>query len=137
MNRIELISMGDSEREKILRECIDLYTKEFSTNFDLSLDQANKRVGEQVSQMFSKERKNSHSFFKIKNDDRHIGYIWLTCKKPHENSLHLSYIQIFSKYQNRGFGNQSLEFLKVWAKNQKYDKISLSVFGDNNRAQAL
>ena len=70
----------------------------------------------------------NYIYFYIQNDTEKIGYIGLSHR---ENDLFLSKFYIKRDYRKKGIGSKTFEFIKHYAKELDYKKITLTVNKNN------
>jgi len=72
-----------------------------------------------------------------------IGHLWYGIKQDEfkdlvfQKRIYIYDIHVYSEYQGKGFGKQSMSLLDMQAKKHGIDMIELHVFGDNARAISL
>lgn len=70
--------------------------------------------------------------------EQSIGYVWIQISEhPAGKSAFLYDILIYESFQSQGYGKQTMAALDEVAKGLGADKISLHVFGNNQRALKL
>lgn len=96
----------------------------------LSIEQINYMVEKfQSEEAINNQIKNEkYTYFFIKYNRQDIGYIGLSRK---EDYLFLSKIYVQKTFRHRGIGTNAFEFIKSYAKSQKYNRIILTVNKNN------
>ncbi len=79
------------------------------------------------------ETKGSY-FYTLSIDERIIGYLWFAKNQMNQSDAFIYDFAIEPEFQNKGFGTQALEQIFIEAKKLGFEKISLHVFGSNQRA---
>jgi len=69
-------------------------------------------------------KNDNYTYFYIVFNDEKTGYIGMSKK---EDCLFLSKLYIKQQFRHNGIGRNSFEFIKEYAKKNKYDKIQLTV----------
>lgn len=92
----------------------------------LSFEQINYMVNKfQSKKAIERQLKEEHYiYFFIEFDGKNIGYIGMSRKKDH---LFLSKLYIKKGYRHQGIGSKAFEFIKTFAKENNYNRITLTV----------
>ncbi|TGB04618.1 GNAT family N-acetyltransferase [Halobacillus salinus] len=79
-----------------------------------------------------------HQFLSIIREDESVGYFWVNFNPEHKQKNAFIYnFLIFEPMQGKGYGKAALQALEIYAKEQGAEKLSLHVFGHNQRAYNL
>lgn len=130
---IHLTKMTPKEYQHYLLTAIKDYAndkvKNGTWNAGESFEQAKKVFQELLPQGVATP---THFLYTVKSEDRPIGYTWFLCNNTKEAFIYD--IVIFEEFQNKGYGTLTMKLLEQKAKNLGAKKISLHVFGSNQRA---
>ena len=72
--------------------------------------------------------------FDVRNDDEPVGVVWLA---ERDTEWFIYDIEIDASHQGRGFGRGAMRCIEEYVRERGGTAIGLSVFGFNERAQAL
>ncbi len=77
----------------------------------------------------------NHHFLSIQKNEENIGYFWYHFDLEHKQREAFIYnFLIFEHNQGQGLGKSALQELEVYVRDQGVKKLSLHVFGHNQRA---
>ena len=123
--------MNEEERGSFLEEVFDDYTRKFQKNYMCSQGEAERTIAKQREEVLSSYTQKDHHFWNIENEDLRVGTLWCFKREEFPNTLHIGFLEIFKEHQKKGFALKVGEYLKEWAKDNKFKGLSLSVFGDD------
>ena len=73
-------------------------------------------------------------FYDILNKDHIIGYIWIAKSQDNNATAFIYDFEIYEKFQNMGYGSDSINLISIKAKELGFSSLALHVFGKNSRA---
>lgn len=76
----------------------------------------------------------SHHLLMIEHDDTKIGYTWVYFEPTKTSEAFVYDFLVFEDYQGKGHGQTAMQAIKLFCHNQGAAKLSLHVFGHNQRA---
>ncbi len=95
---------------------------------------------EYMIRMFQSEPAISHqmqeegySYYLIQPEQDAVGYFAI-CPKKEKKELFLSKLYLLSSQRGKGYGKQAMQFLETLARDEQFNKITLTVFHKNQKA---
>lgn len=73
-------------------------------------------------------------FYSIFDNEEIFGYIWIAKSTDNESTAFIYDFEIYSNFQNQGFGSKAIEMVGTEAKELGFSSLALHVFGSNSRA---
>ena len=131
-------AMTEGEYPAYLDYFIPDYASEIAANYPLSPADALARAKQEMAETLHEGvRTHGHALLCVMdNGEQHIGYLWY---KP-DTLMRTAFIYdfyIFTSYQGKGLGRQTLQALEALLQEQGFNEIRLRVAGDNPRARHL
>lgn len=117
------------------------YAREIAKARGLSRTEALARSKKEFKQLLPKGTQTADNFLWVLVADdigKAVGTLWIACSGAGTRRKAFIYdIRLEARYQNRGYGRQTLHALELWAKQNKVKSLALNVFSHNPRAYHL
>ena len=131
---IKLMSMTDSDYEEFFNLATDNYGQEKTKSGGFKPEEAKSKAEDAFKKLLpQKQNTKDHILRKIVYEGKNIGFIWYYIDWE-EKEAFLYEIYIEATYRSRGFGRLAMEKVLEEIKVENLDKMSLHVFGHNERA---
>ena len=138
---IQLVKMTNAEFSEYKSFLTDNYAQVLSRNLRISKEEALQTSKSQIDRLLTNGLETPEHFLYMvqlkdsKTEDQ-IGYLWLNVNE-NKRSCFVCDIYLFEQFRSKGLGMKILELIDTRMVEQKIQKISLHVFGDNVIARKL
>ncbi len=137
---VQLLKMTEEEYIPYLQRSINSYAAENVKSGHWHVSEATKNAEKQFHDLLPEgiSTKNNYLFTVTNEENEKIGILWFNVrsKGPQEEAF-IYEIEIIEAFRGKGYGKQTMLVLEDKVKEMGLDKISLHVFGHNDRAISL
>lgn len=135
---IELKPMKEKEYQQYYHKLVNRYINELLKSGASDKSNVKEMAKATIERSLSNGYKTKGQYLlNIYKDNKVIGYIWYGDRVGKEREAFIYDLVICEDYRNKGYGKKTIQLVEKQAKENKYDTISLHVFGDNEVAIKL
>lgn len=125
--------MTKEEFDQYISEAVIQYAKEKIKVGNWTEEEAYLKSKEEYESLLpNREQTPNHYLFTLLEGEKRVGMIWFA--KSTDKLGFICEISIRENYQGKGYGQEAMKQIEVFAKNIGIEKIELHVFGGNERA---
>jgi len=136
---LNLQPMSEEEFVAYKEWMVEDYASEISNNFRITMDEARTSATKQIDSMLSQGLSTpNHFLYNIilttSDGDSRLGYLWIIVEIKKKRCF-IADIFLHEEFRHQGWGRKILELLETNMKEEGINRISLSVFANNNIAR--